>query len=249
MTRLFDCQCGFGGTAPGVVDEVPRNDLAVEMDRLGIATALARTLPDEMNRDVTEGNRLLYETCDDDDRLVPCPVLVPALAAGRAAHETLVAEAIDRGARAAFLRPPRDHWSLHDWCCGEFLGALEAARLPAFVLERDVSLSDVADVALRHPNLRVILAGVGYRSQRELVPLLRARPRVHLSVGSNYCVHYGIEQLVDAVGPERLLFGSGFPGVEPALAATMLAYAEVADDQKAMIGSGNLERLVGEVVA
>ena len=249
MTPLFDCQCGFGGTAPGVVGEVPREDLTAEMDRLGIGRALVRVLPDGLNRDVAEGDRLLYEACAEDARLVPCPVLVPDGAANRAAHDALVADAVGRGARAAFLRPRPDHWSLHEWCCGTFLGALEEARLPAYVLERDVSLADVADVARRHPGLPVILAGVGYRSQRELLPLLRARPRVHLSVGSNYCVHYGLEQLVDVAGPDRLLFGTGFPGVVPATAVTMLAYAEIGDDRKTMIGSGNLDRLLGEVAA
>ena len=90
---------------------------------------------------------------------------------------------------------------------------------------------------------------MGYRSQRILLPLLTSFPNVQLSTGSNYCVHRGIEQLVGSVGPQRLLFGSGFPEVDPMMAISQLVYADISDEARRLIGSGNLERLIGGIAA
>ena len=49
------------------------------------------------------------------------------------------------------------------------------------------------------------------------------------------------------VGADRLLFGTGFPDAEGMMAITQLMYADLADEQKRLIGAGNLERLIGEV--
>jgi ATP-dependent Zn protease len=46
---------------------------------------------------------------------------------------------------------------------------------------------------------------------------------------------------------ERLVFGTGYPHAEPMPAITQLMYAQISDEQRALIGSGNLERLIAGV--
>ena len=84
--------------------------------------------------------------------------------------------------------------------------------------------------------------------RRPQIPGTRERfGNVHLSLGSPLTVHGGVEHLVATIGPKRLLFGTGFPAADPMPAVTMLTYAEIGEADRALIGSGNLERLIGGI--
>jgi len=245
--RLFDVQCGFGGAKPGQKVLLTAQDCLAEMDRLEIGRALVRTVPENLDRDAIQSNEQLFDACRGEPRLAPCPVMFPSEADDLPPEREQVAALIDSGAAAVWLRPTYDLWSPASWACGALMAALTERRMPAFCLRRMMSFDAVADLAARCDTLPVILAEVGYRDQRVLVPLLKSFSNVYVSLGSNYTVHRGIEGLVRAVGPEQLLFGTGFPDVEPMMAVAQLVYAEIGNEEKALIASGNLDRLLGGI--
>ena len=57
----------------------------------------------------------------------------------------------------------------------------------------------------------------------------------------------GIEDTVERFGASRLVFGSGMPNVSGASSVALLTYARISDEDKALIGSGNIKRLLSEV--
>ena len=142
------------------------------------------------------------------------------------------------------IRPRQDYWSLAPWCCDRLFTALQTRRLPVLCQTSELSYEDVAALAERYPTLPLIIIGADYRSQRILLPLLEACSNVYLSIGSNYIVQRGIEQCVETVGARRLLFGTGYPDVDMAGHISQLMYADISDDEKRLIGSGNLDRLI-----
>lgn len=241
---LFDVQTGFGGSAKGKPETVGVDALLDEMARLDIGRALVRTAPDELVNDAPTANEALYAGCQTHPSLTPCPILMPNAAYDMPSEDEQVAAAMGHGAGAAFLRPQLDYWSTADWASGALFRGLEARRLPAYCCDNQIGIEQVASLAERYPRLPFILTGVSYRSDRTLLPLLGTFPKTYLSIGSNYAVHKGIERLVAKVGAERILFGTGFPVVEAASAVAMLMYAEISDEEKQLIGSGNLERLI-----
>jgi uncharacterized protein len=105
----------------------------------------------------------------------------------------------------------------------------------------------VADLAQRHPDLPIVVFHLGFRSQRMLVPLLKAFRSVYLAVGSPFSVHLGIESVARHVGAERLLFGTGFPYAEPMASITMLTYSDLSDTDQQLVGAANLDRLIGGI--
>ena len=241
---LFDVQTGFGGLPTGKAESVALDELLDEMAHLSIDRSLVRIVPDEQERDVPADNAALFDACDAHDALVPCPVVVPNTAYDLAPEEDQVAEAVAHGAGAASVRPGKDGWLLRDWACGRLLRALEERRLPVFCLERDFTLEQVGDLAAKYPELPIILAGLAYRSQRMILPLMETFRNVHAAMGFRFAVHAGIEQLVQRVGVDRVLFGTGFPESEAGMAVTQLMYADLSDEDKVKIGSGNFERLM-----
>lgn len=244
---LFDVQCGFGGAAPGAPESLGAQDILREMRRLAIGRALVRMTPESMETDIPFSNRKLYAACRGRKALVPCPVVAPNTARDLPTEEAQVEAAIRRGAGAAWIRPGPDGWLTAEWASGRIFAALEERRLPLICLERLVGVADLADLARRHPELPLILAEVGYRANRVLIPLLERFPNLHLSLGPVYTAHRGIEQFVEIAGADRLLFGSGWPDAEAMAAVTQLAYAEISEPDRRRIGAGNLQRLIAEV--
>lgn len=240
---LFDVQAGFGGAQAGE-QPVELSELTAMLDRLAIDRALVCTVPEDMDRDVPRSNEQLFAAAESDPRLVPCPTVVPAAGGDFPREPEQVDELIARGARAACVRPVMDHWSLSPWASSALFEALEARRMPVLCLVPQVGIEDTARLAERYGRLPLVVAGVAYRDHRTLAALLEAFGNVHLSIGSNYTLHGGIEQFVAHVGPERLLFGTGFPAVEPMMAVTQLMYADLSEEHKAMIGAHNLQWLI-----
>jgi len=239
---LFDIQTGFG-QAPGQ-EAVTADDLRAEMHRLDIARALACVTPENMEFDVPFANDMLFKACHADSTLVPCPIVMPNSGQDYLPEEAQVEEAMRHGAGAVFIRPAADYWILAEWVCDRLFNALEARCLPVLCLERMVSLEQVGGLARRYPRLPLIVAESSYRQQRILLPLLETFPNVCLSTGNNYIVYQGIEQLVGRGLTERLLFGTGFPVSDPMGAITQLMYAEITEEQRQMIGAGNMQRMM-----
>jgi hypothetical protein len=244
---LFDAFCGFGGARRGETARPSVDDLVAEMQRLGISRALARIAPEDLDQDVAASNARLYAACAGRPALVPCPIVLPSGGGNFPSEEEQLAGHVAQGCGAVWIRPGPDYWSLAPWASAALFAALAARRLPVLLTESLVTLEQVADLASRHPRLPVLLAGVSYRQQRTLLPLLGACPGVHLVLGEGYAVHLGLEQIVAEVGAERVLFGTGFPRTEAMCAITYLLYSALAEEQKQMIGYQNGERLLNEV--
>ena len=249
MIPLFDVQCGCLGLDPGKVQPFTGHDLVAEMDRFRIQRGLVRLTPDGAYSDVLYANELIYEACRASaGRLVPCPIVIATGGAQPPYEAAQVDEAVRQGAGGVWIRPATDGWLLVDWVSDALFGPLQERLVPVFCLERLVGLEEVSRIAGRFPRLPLIFAETHYRGQQSLLPMMRKFENVHLSIGSNYCVRGGIEQLVKTVGPERLLFGTGLPDIEAASSICQLMYAEIDEQAKRWIGSGNLDRLMGGIL-
>ncbi|KKK81825.1 hypothetical protein LCGC14_2809570, partial [marine sediment metagenome] len=192
-------------------------------------------------------NEELLGACAQRPGFVPCPIVIPNAAGDVPPEDEQVAALLACGAGAACIRPKRDHWILADWVAGPLLEALQGRRVPVFCRPEQIALEEVAELAGRYPDLPIIVAEAGYRSQRVLLRLLATFGRVHVCLGGAYSVHRGVEQLVGRVGAERVLFGTGYPDSEPTAAVTQLMYADISDAQRSSIGAGNMERLMEEI--
>jgi predicted TIM-barrel fold metal-dependent hydrolase len=244
MIELFDAQAGFGGGRRGDAWIPTAEEWIGHMDRLSIARALVRTDFEEMDTDPVFSNRLLFEACARHDAMVPCPVVLPRGHGDVPQEREQIDELLARGSGAVTLRPGQDGWSTAEWCAGTLFDLLEERRIPVLCRSAALGFDAVADLAGRHPRLPIVLFHLGYRTQRMLFALLKAFANISVSVGSPYSVHRGLEMLVRQVGPERLLFGSGFPDAEPTASITMLAYSSLSEADKQLVGSGNLDRLI-----
>ena len=246
--KLIDVQAGFGGSVAGCRTVVRADELTDEMRRLDISRALARITPIELDHDFELSNNQLYDAVCAHGELIPCPIVVPNGARDLPSEAEQVDAHIRQGAGAVFIRPARDYWTLAPWACDHLFHALTERRLPVVCLEPLAPLEQVGAIAERHPTLPILLMQVNYRQQRALLPLLESFRNIIFVLGHTYSVHKGIEQICAVVGAERLLFGTGFPTTEPMAAVTQLMYADISAEERALIGAGNMERIMEEIV-
>ncbi len=247
MIKLFDAQAGFGGAKPGQERIPSAEELTGHMKRLSIGRALVRTDFEDMDRNYMLSNELLYEACAKHKGLVACPTVLPASGGDVPGEVEQVEELIAKGAGAATIRPKKDAWSLAEWCSGKLMNALMERRVPVLCRYSSFTLEEIGVLAKSYPVLPIILYQAGYRDQRTLVALLQQFRNVHLVLGSPYSVHRGVELLVERVGVKQLLFGTGFPASDLMPGITVLMYAQISEEDKQLIGSGNLDRLIGGI--
>jgi len=103
------------------------------------------------------------------------------------------------------------------------------------------------DLSQRYPTLPIILTGWSGLASRSFYPLAQACPNLHLDT-SRYALFQGMEAFCRLVGARQLIYGSGVPFMEPGVPMTTILYADISQEEKALIAAGNLERLLAEVI-
>ncbi|MCK5739790.1 amidohydrolase family protein [bacterium] len=244
---LFDVQTGVLGSMPGVTDSPGIADLKVAQRQINAVGALVRIAPDNLEADYQVLNDLLYAACENDESLIPCPVVLPNSGLELLSEKAQIDAALAAGAQAVCIRPQTDYWLVEKWVSDRLFLALEERRLPVLVSMNEVTYPQVADIAARYPNLPLILIEVGYRDLRTQIPLLQTFPNIHMSIGNRFTAHLGLEHLVKIVGPNQLVFGTGFPTAEPMSAAMPLIYADISESDKNRIAMNNFENLAGGI--
>jgi len=190
--------------------------------------------------DTGEGTARMAEVAREHPELMTCAVLVPELA-GVDLPNRMAAW----GARAVRLRPDKHSFCLAPTVCDGLLAQLEEMAIPVLLALAETGWEELDRVLARHPGLRLVLEGVGYRHARSLHPMLERHAGLRVSTAS-LVGHRALETVVADFGPDRLLFGTGFPETTPGPAVVRLLMAELDAEAKRAIGSANLLRLLGE---
>jgi predicted TIM-barrel fold metal-dependent hydrolase len=106
-----------------------------------------------------------------------------------------------------------------------------------------VPLDDVKYVLERYPELPVVIAGGTYQEARDLAPLLVARPAAGFEISYLKTPMSAVEALVELLGAERVLYGSGAPLNYPESAYLRVTMADLPAAARASILGGNAQRL------
>lgn len=245
--RFFDCNAFFGLPAQRPLAPVAQSeDLLAEMDIAGVDEALVWHVA---QHDVAPqiGNGLLARAIAPHNRLTGCWTVMP-----NQAHEFPEPEALFeqmKEARIAALRafPDSHRFLLNEVSMGELLGAMAERRVPMLLsLRRGCTWSTVYSLLASFPTLTCVICDHGcWGEDRQFRPLLERYPNVYVDT-AQYLLDGGIEALVADYGPERLLYGSGFPESHFGGMMMALKHARVGAEAKAAIAHGNLERLLKE---
>ncbi len=242
--ELFDCNVLVGARGKGSLGgPSTAKDLVDELARLGVANALVRHRL-ALENGPAEANRRIAADLAGHAGLYPTWTLLPEATCETGFPDEAVDAMIADGGRAVWLYPRSHGFSLRRWCAGSLLSVLEYRHVPVFLPWDEIVLDEFVEALDRHVNLDLVVTSVGYRTCRRLYPLMGEYANLHMGLGSPHALGGFVEEVVKRFGPLRLLFGSGYPEHEIGPTISYLLYADVSDEDKRLIGAGNLRSLL-----
>jgi len=210
---------------------------------LNITRAMVRYTQGEESHPAA-ANRALSAALEDFQSFLPVWAVLPHWTGEFPPPQDLVAEMRAKRVPAAVAYPQTHGFTMRRSVVGGLLDALEEAGIILAVPQAQVPFPVAEQIAHAHAGLRLVLLEVGYRSARDLYPLMEKCSNVYVDT-STYMVHRGIEEICRLFGAERLLFGSRCPFYNPGAAVAGITYAGIDEREKRLIARGNAEALLG----
>jgi uncharacterized protein len=264
--RLIDTNAYLGHWATRRLRYNTPEGLLQLMDRAGIAKACVSSASAIMYRNCHAGNEELHEALTAEgalpcaptqDRLIPFAVISPAYA-GWEKDLTWCKEVM--GAKGLRLYPAYHRYHLGDACCHELVEAAASLGLLISVPQRvedyrqrhwlidapDVDLNELAALTGAHPKAKFLVTNaLGVHGS----DLVRKKDDLPANYWVDICrpdVVYGKEALtlIEALGADRIVFGSGIPFNYPEPATVRMEVLAGLGHDVEMIGSGNIEGLL-----
>lgn len=248
----FDATCYLGNwlrTQPGQPN-TPEKLLAA-MDHFGIHEAMVVDTV-SMATNPRAGNKRILDTVRDYPRLHPAWTTLLTHAREMPAPCDLVAQMREEGVAALYLFYKHFDLPLESFAVDDLCAALEEQRVPLFLCPNSLYVggTDRSDwrnlvrLCQTFPNLPVVLTEERiYAGQRPLTEAMAACPNLILDISSVW-LHKKIEFICRELGAERMVWASQMPTRTPGSPLMQLNYADISEEELALIAGGNMRRLL-----
>ena len=237
MDEIVDVNTLFGPLPAASVD-LAIETLLGQMAQRGVnAACTLSTLG--LLLDPAVGNAATRAACIDDTQLIPVATLNPTMFFGDTAP---LLRLPSEGFKLVRFFPHEQGWPLHYLPFHALLESLQQTRLPVMI-----NVSDCGDITALQSYIgfypTVILAGVDADLLPEAIAVLRLQPGWMLETSRLLAIG-SMKLIVDTVGGERLLFGSGAPAQSLAASLNALNYAGLSSSVCRQILSANARRIL-----
>jgi uncharacterized protein len=241
--EVFDCNACFGDSArPAFRYARTAAALEEEMDFSGIDEALVYHAGMRFGDPAAWNSRLSAEIAGRP-RLRPTWAILPSQTGEQPEPRAFLLAMAESGVRALRAFPQEQHYPLDGSTFGPLLEMLADRRIPLLVKD---NLAAIGRLLGEFPDLTVVAVSQGPHSlERYLRPLVERYPNLYIDT-SCYLVEGLIEELCGRYGPDRLLYGSGFPDNAAGGPFLRLAAADIGRADREAVACGNLRRMLEE---
>jgi predicted TIM-barrel fold metal-dependent hydrolase len=237
----MDFEVYLNTNAPAAERATAFAELLANEDAAGIEYAVVMPSPTPK-----PSNQALYETAHAERRAILCCQVNPG--DGQAALDEIRRSATEWGMRVLKIMPAIYHVHL----TGPVGGALmELARELGMVVNIH-SGSEISHplaigaLARRFPDVPLLMDHMGYREWvGDAIEVARDNPNVFLGTTIAAFEPTTVARAVDALGPERVVYGSNWPNLYSDLAVQALKRYGFGARAEALILGGNLARILG----
>ncbi|MBN2295258.1 MAG: amidohydrolase family protein [Pirellulales bacterium] len=256
---MIDVNCYLGHYAFRQLRNNTADGLLRVMDAKGIEKAVVGSAAAVTYRNAQSGNEELHrEIKSHRDRLIPFAVINPGYA-GWVDDLKICRE--DFGMSGVRLHPGWHNYKPADTCCRELVAAATEHKMPVSIPIRvednrqrhwlvdvpDVRLGEIVDLVKNNPQATFILAsGRGFKGC-DLGKKNNSLPRnYYIEIcRASALLDNEIGQLVENLGADRLLFGTGMPFHYPDPAILKLKVLDIPEADKEKIRRANAAGILG----
>jgi predicted TIM-barrel fold metal-dependent hydrolase len=247
--EFFDCNVSYGVEN---ITEILRpvhtlSELQSEMARAGVKKAVV-SRAEQFAISAPVGNQMLADDIRSAENLYGLWSVLPMHTHELPGPTELPALMKENRIIGWSLQPARGRFMLRGFALRGWLEVALQRRLPLFLdTTHGATLDNVADLLEEYPELTVVLTFANdWPNDRYLRPFLAEFANVYLDLAF-LITDGGVESIVEEFGARRLVFGTAFPRSYFGANMLMVKHAQISDEDKAAIASGNLERIVREV--
>ncbi|RLE76780.1 MAG: hypothetical protein DRJ56_03620 [Thermoprotei archaeon] len=238
--RIVDVHSHVGSDQRFLLDGSPGRIVQV-MDRYGIGVSLVSSTH-SLLADFREGNRLALEAVrEHPGRLLGLVAVNPHY--GEEALEEL-RRYVGAGFVGVKLHPNYFKISVLDELTLRVLEEAERVGVPAMIHSYDGGV-EVSRLAELFPDLTIVMYHMGGARWREGVERVRRFDNVYAEVSSSVADAGMVEAAVEALGYERVLFGTDMPYLDPAVSLGKVLGADISWEAKEAILCYNAEEVIG----
>ena len=221
------------------------DELIARMDEAAIALAVIFPFPG--CPDLAAGNATVWDAAARySDRLIPFLGVNPREHRNQSADE-LTAYLNERAAHGIIIDPMMHHFSLRHAIVDPLMQACATLHLSVMIQligQGQEDCSPMVELAARHPEVTVIVSPLVYCPG--WATIAKAQPNLYADTAKPMRPGH-IVQLVNALGAERVLFGSETPYMSPLVEREKFRYTDLSEETQEQILSGNAERLLSVV--
>jgi len=189
--------------------------------------------------DAGVGNAATRAACEEYPQLIPTATLNPTSFFG---DDTPITRISSEGFRMVRFFPAAQGWPILYQPFSSILEILTRSNLPVMVsITHPGEITALESFAGFYPN--IVLSGVDLSLLPEAIAALRRKPGWFVETSRLVAIG-SVKMVADNVGPERLLFGTGAPAQSLSAALHALMHSGLSDVDRALILSGNAQRIL-----
>jgi len=189
--------------------------------------------------DCEYGNQQTLELCAQDDFFRPVAVACPT---GVWSPQD-AARARQQGFATVRLFPEFHEYGIDSAACARLVEAYAEAGMPVMLPNAPGQTTALAHL-LRGREGSFILTNNTYHVMGELLALADSLPMVYVEVSGVFTAD-GLEVIADAFSVQRMLWGSGYPGLNVGSSAMVLRGSGLAAEETELVGWDNARRVLG----
>lgn len=237
--EIIDANTIFGPW-PLVRADMAVERLAAALKNHGVSRALAISTVGALHNH-GDGNAETLRVCQEQPMLIPVATIDPR---GYFGPPGTLQKLAEQGFRMFRFFPMLQDWRLDHAAFCDVLDELELLHLPVMVQARESGYPTALMKSLDGHKSSFILEGISFENMAEVVSVMRKHENVLVDT-RELKVPGALRFLVDQVGADRVIFGSGC--LRSSLAASLgyVMEAEIVDETKAKILGANIRRLLG----
>ncbi len=237
--EIIDANTVFGPW-PIVRADMPVDRLAKALTNHGVSKALALSTVGLLHN-YGDGNAETLRLCAEHESLIPVATVDPR---GYFGVQGIAAKLVEQGFKMFRFFPLTQNWPVDHAAFVDLLDDIASVDVPVMVQAHESGCPSSLMRVLPDRKTTFILEGISFENMAEAVAVMRRYPNV-LCETRELKVPGALRFLVDQVGADRVIFGSGCLRSSLAAALGYLMDAEISDDAKAAVLAGNMKRLLG----
>lgn len=221
-------------------------DLKKEMNRLGIIQSYVIDTKAWLS-ELSVGNEATFSLAKNEDMITPVMVMTPLIDREHGGKDHVIEQICKNRVGAVRLFPQDHKFTLHPWNIDKLFTIMSDLKMPVFIDRMELSgdfdeYDQLYHLCREYPDVPIVLMTPGYRTARMIYPILEKCKNFHIDTSLLIACSV-IEEVVQEVGSEHILFGSRCPYLEPGTFVGRVLYADISTQDKEKIAHQNIEQL------